>query len=97
MHQPVVDPAERDGELVAGLAAERARLQVAQVMRVRGLAATDQAGLLGDVAQVFAVAVATGCRDRERALVDARLDLQIGHRSSRLRGMTSRLRGHVIG
>ena len=67
-----MDAAERDRELVARLAAERARLHVAQVMRVGRLAAADQAGLLGDVAQVVPVAVAARCGDREHALVDPR-------------------------
>ena len=60
MHFAVVHAAERDGELVARLASERARLRVAQVMRVGWLAATDEACLPGDVAQVLLVAVAPG-------------------------------------
>ena len=71
MHQPMMDAAERDREFVAGLAAERARLQVPQMMRIRGLAAADQAGLLGDVTKVLAVAIAARRRNGERALVDA--------------------------
>ena len=34
MDRAMMDPAERHGEFIAGLAAEGARLQVAQVMRV---------------------------------------------------------------
>ena len=34
MNRTMMDSAERDGEFIAGLAAERARLKVAQVMRV---------------------------------------------------------------
>ena len=44
----------------------------AQMVRVGGLAAADEAGLLGDIAQVLPVAVATRRRDREDALIDAR-------------------------
>ena len=63
--------AERYGEFIAGLAAERARLQVAQVMRVGGLATADEAWLLGDRAKVLPVAVPTRCGNGEHALVDA--------------------------
>ena len=34
MHRAMMDTAERHSEFIAGLAAERARLKVAQVMRV---------------------------------------------------------------
>jgi hypothetical protein len=39
MNFPMVNPAERDGELVACLAAKRTRLHVSQVVRVRRFAA----------------------------------------------------------
>lgn len=42
--------AQRDSEFVAGLAAEGAWLHVPKMVRVRGLAAADEARLLGDVA-----------------------------------------------
>ena len=67
----MVDAAERDRELVARLAAEGAGLKVPQMMRIGWFAAADQAGLLGDVAKVVAVAVAARCRNGECALVDA--------------------------
>ncbi len=54
----VVHAAERDGELVAGLAPQRAWLCVAQMVRIGWLATADEARLLGDVAQVVLVAVA---------------------------------------
>jgi hypothetical protein len=60
VHLAVVHPAERDRELITSLASERARLRVAQVMRVGWLTATDQTGLPCNVAQMFFVAVATG-------------------------------------
>jgi hypothetical protein len=50
----------RHGEFIAGLAAERARLQVANVVRVGWLATADQAGLLCDKAKVLPVAIASG-------------------------------------
>jgi hypothetical protein len=50
MHRAMMDPAERHGVFVAGLAAERARLQVAEVMRVAWPATADEAWLLGDTA-----------------------------------------------
>jgi len=77
----MVHPAERHGEFVAGFAAERARLQVAQVVRVGWLAAADEAGLLPDKAKVLAVAVAPWRGNREHALVDA--DGLIGARRRR--------------
>jgi hypothetical protein len=43
MHCPMMDAAERHSEFIAGLAAERARLQVAKVMRV-GQTGQSEAG-----------------------------------------------------
>src|SRR5262249_15799516 len=63
--------AERDGELVARLGAERPRLQVAKMMRIGLFAAADETCLLGDISKVLPVAVAPRCREDERALVDA--------------------------
>ena len=83
MDQPMMDTAERDRELVAGLAAKRPRLQVAQVMRVRGLAAADQAGLLGDVTKMLAVAIAPWRRNGEHALVYAGRAIAAGSYLSR--------------
>jgi hypothetical protein len=70
-HCAVMGAAERNRELVAGLAAECRRLHLAQVMRVGWLAAPDEAGLLRHEPQVVAVAVAARRGDRQRALVDA--------------------------
>jgi hypothetical protein len=100
VHGAVMDPAKRDSEFVARLAAERARLHVPKMMRVRWPAAANEARLLGDVAQVLSIAVAPRGRDRENALVDALrlisvdavgsgLPLQLGnlrHRSLIVRG-----------
>ena len=71
MDRAMMDTAERHGEFIAGLAAERARLQVAQVMRVGWLAAADEAWLLGDRAKVLPVAITPWCGNGEDALVDA--------------------------
>ena len=71
VHQPMMNAAERHRELVARLAAEGAGLKVPQMMRIGWLAAADQAGLLGDVTKVLAVAIAPRRRNRERTFVDA--------------------------
>ena len=62
---------ERDGEFIAGLAAERPRLQVAEMMRIGLFAAADETRLLGNIAKVLAVSIAPRCRNDEHALVDA--------------------------
>ena len=69
VHQTMVDAAERDSEFIAGLAAERAGLHEPQVMRVRGLAAADEARLFGDVAKVLAIAMSPRHHNREHALL----------------------------
>jgi hypothetical protein len=71
MDRAMMNTAERHGEFIAGLAAERARLQVAQVMRVGWLATADEAWLLGDTAKVLPVAIPPRCGNGEDALVDA--------------------------
>ncbi len=64
--------AERHRELVAHLAAERTPLREAQMMRVDGLAAADQAGQLGHEPQMLFVAIAFWLGQREDAVVTAR-------------------------
>ena len=71
MDRAVMRAAERDGEFVARLAAERARLHVAQMVGIGWLAATDEARLLHDTAKVLRVAIATRGSNGEDALVDA--------------------------
>ena len=71
MDRAVMRAAERDGEFIARFAAERPRLQVAEMMRIGLFAAADEARLLGDVAKVLAVSIAPRCRNGEHALVDA--------------------------
>src|SRR5439155_12801537 len=73
MHSAVMRAAERDGKFIACFAAERARLHKSDVMRIRGLAAAQQAGLLYHKAKVVPVAIAARRRHREHALIDADL------------------------
>ena len=61
----VMHAAERDRELIAGLAAERARLCVAQMVGIGWLSPADQAGLPGDMAQMILVTVAMGLANGE--------------------------------
>jgi hypothetical protein len=56
MDRAVMRAAQRDREFIAGAAAERARLQVAKMMRVGWSAAADKARLFGDIAKVLSIA-----------------------------------------
>src|SRR5262245_31731455 len=71
MDRAMMRAAERDGELIAGLAAERPRLQVAEMMWIGLLAAADETRLLGNIAKVLGVSITPRCRNDERALVGA--------------------------
>jgi len=71
MDRAVMRAAERDGEFVAGFAAERPRLQVTKMMRIGLFAAADETRLLGDITKVLRVTIAPRCRKDEHALVDA--------------------------
>src|SRR5258705_7326815 len=71
MHRTVMPSAERDRELIADLAAERAGLGKSEMVGVRGLAAANETGLMGDIAKVLPVSIAPRGRNREHALVDA--------------------------
>jgi hypothetical protein len=73
MHRAVMRSAERDSEFIAGFAAERARLHKSDVMRIRRLAAAQQARLLHYKAKVVPVAIAARRRHPEHALIDADL------------------------
>jgi hypothetical protein len=70
MGRAVMDTAEWYREFIARLTTERARLYEPQMMRIRRLAATQEAWLEGDVAKMLLVAVATWRAYREHALVD---------------------------
>src|SRR5215831_17354369 len=71
MQRTMMPATERDCELIADLAAERAGLGESEVVGIRRLAAAHETCLLGDIAQVLPVAIATWSGDREDALVDA--------------------------
>ena len=71
MNFSVMSTAQRHGELVADLATKRARLHEGEMMGVRGLPTTDQAGLERHELEVPLVAVAPRFTDGEQALVDA--------------------------
>src|SRR5262249_27057713 len=71
MDRAVMRAAERDGEFVAGFAAERPWLQIAKMMRIGLFAAADETRLLGDITKVLRVTIAPRCRSNEHPLVDA--------------------------
>src|SRR5207248_1550343 len=71
MSRAVVGAAKRDGEFVAGFASERPRLDVSKMMRVRRLAAANEAWLLGHIAQMVPIAVTTRRSNREHTLIDS--------------------------
>src|SRR5262249_42795578 len=71
MHRAVMSAAEWDRKLIADLSAECTGLGESEMVGVRGLAAADEARLLGDIAQMLPVAIATRRSEREDALVDA--------------------------
>src|ERR1700757_1032511 len=68
----VVRSAQRHCELVTDLLAKSPRLRKAQMMRVAGLPATDEAGLSGHEAQVLSVALPQHFWDCERSPINPR-------------------------
>ncbi len=54
----MMDPAERDGELIAHLAAQRARLCETKMVRVGGTSSTHEARLRGDESPMVFVPLA---------------------------------------
>jgi hypothetical protein len=70
MHRTMMPPAQWDRELIADLAAERTWLGKSEVVGVRGLATTDEAGLLGDEPKVPPVTITARFSNRQNALVD---------------------------
>ena len=74
MQLTVMAPAEGNGELITDLEANGSGLGKAQVMRVCGLASTDEAGLRGDELQMGLVAQPLGLSEGKKALVDGRRD-----------------------
>src|ERR1700726_1748531 len=65
-------PAQRHGELIADLAAECWRLRKAQVMRIGGAAAADQAGMFGNRFDVLSIANAAWRRQRQDSFIETR-------------------------
>ena len=70
----MVNTAERHRELVAHFATERPRLRRSKMMGIRGLTATDKAGLRGNKLTMRFVADASRFADRKHAFVDAATD-----------------------
>ena len=60
--------AKRDGEFIADLLPKAARLRKAQMVRVAGLAAADEAGLFGHKAQMLPVPSLLGSGRARRLL-----------------------------
>ena len=71
MDRAMMRAAERNGEFIAGFAAERPRLQVAKMMRIGLFAAADETRLLANIAKVLPIAIAPRCGNGEHALIDA--------------------------
>jgi hypothetical protein len=71
MQLAMVAPTQRNRELVADLSSHCPALGKPKVMGVRRAPSADQAGLLGDRADVIAVANAPRFRESECRLVDA--------------------------
>jgi hypothetical protein len=71
MNSAVVDAAERHRKFIAGLTSERLWLHASKMMRIRWLAAADEASLLSHIAQMLPVAIPARCSKRKDTLVDA--------------------------
>ena len=71
MDRAVMRATERNGEFIAGFAAERPRLQVAKMMWIGLFAAADETRLLANIAKVLPIAIAPRCGNGEHALIDA--------------------------
>ena|SRR6478672_8484733 len=68
---PVMQATERDREFIARFAAQRAWLDVPKMMRVRWLAAADEARLLSDEAQMLAISIPARCSERQGAFINS--------------------------
>ena len=71
MHLAMVPSTQRDCELIADLAPERPVLGETQMMRVRRAATADEARLLGNMADMLAIADASRLWMGEGALINA--------------------------
>ena len=65
----MVSTTKRDGKFVAHLSCHCTALSEAEVMRVRGMSAAYQAGLLGNKLNVFPIADAARFRQPQRAFI----------------------------
>jgi hypothetical protein len=79
----VMHATERDREFIARFAAQRAWLDVPKMMRVRWLAAADEARLLSDEAQMFAISVPARRSERQDALINSFRPIAAGVRRLR--------------
>jgi hypothetical protein len=70
MEFAMMTAAERNGEFIADLAAERLALHKSEMMRICRPPAADQAGMLGDISDMIPVTHPTGFRYRQHALID---------------------------
>ena len=66
----MVSAAERNGELIADLAAERSALRKPEMMGICRPPAANQARMLGDKSDMLPVTHPAGFRHRQRALID---------------------------
>src|ERR1017187_407847 len=71
MDLTMVNTAERHREFVAHFATERTKLRETKMMWIRGLTATNQAGLRGNKLAMGLVTDAARLADRKQAFVDA--------------------------
>ena len=83
MHIAVMLAAERDGELIADLAAERPRLSKADVVRLGWPGAAENARLRRDVPQMLLVTDASWLVQSQRALIDRGTLMRTSSRSTR--------------
>ena len=66
---PMMPAAKGDCKFIADLKPHRPRLRKAQMVGIGWLAAADQVGLAGDIAQVVLIAIAQRLADRETGLL----------------------------
>ena len=70
MHFTMMSSAQRDRELITGLAPERPVLRKAQMVGIAGLTSADQAGLLGNKPHMIAIANAAWLGMAEDVFID---------------------------
>ena len=66
----MVPSTQRNRELIADLATERAALRKAKVMGIRGAATANHASLLGDVLDVVPITNSARLRQGQYSLID---------------------------